>query len=46
MLIAFSPAGSMEAFFREVAVPNGPAMDAVLFAKYDMQYVGPPLVAL
>jgi len=26
-------------------VPNGPAMDARLFAKYDMQYVGPPLVA-
>ena len=46
MLIAFSPAGSMEAFFREVAVPNGPKMDAVLFARFDMQYVGPPLVAL
>jgi quercetin dioxygenase-like cupin family protein len=45
MLIAFTPAGKMEAFFREVAVPNGPAMDARLFAKYDMQYVGPPLVA-
>jgi quercetin dioxygenase-like cupin family protein len=45
MLIAFSPAGSMEAFFREAAVPNGHKMDAALFAKYDMQYVGPPLVA-
>jgi quercetin dioxygenase-like cupin family protein len=45
MLIAFSPAGSMEAFFREAAVPNGPKMDAALFAKYDMQYVGPPIVA-
>jgi quercetin dioxygenase-like cupin family protein len=45
MIIAFTPAGMMEAFFREAAVPNGPPMDAHLFAKYDMQYVGPPLVA-
>jgi len=45
MLIAFTPAGKMEGFFREAAVPNGPPMDAHLFAKYDMQYVGPPLVA-
>ena len=45
MLIAFSPAGKMEAFFREAAVPNGPKMDAALFTKYDMQYVGPPLVS-
>jgi quercetin dioxygenase-like cupin family protein len=45
MIIAFTPAGMMEGFFRETAVPNGPPMDAHLFAKYDMQYVGPPLVA-
>jgi quercetin dioxygenase-like cupin family protein len=45
MVIAFTPAGKMEAFFREVAVPNGPAMDAAVFAKYDMRYVAPPLVA-
>jgi quercetin dioxygenase-like cupin family protein len=45
MLIAFTPAGKMEEFFRDVAVPNGPKMDAPLFARYDMQYVGPPLVA-
>ena len=44
MLIAFSPAGRMEAFFRDVAVPNGPKMDAETFARYDMKYVGPPLV--
>jgi hypothetical protein len=44
-MIAFTPAGMMEEFFRVVAVPNGPAMDAALFAKYEMQYVGPPLVA-
>jgi mannose-6-phosphate isomerase-like protein (cupin superfamily) len=45
MVIAFSPAGKMEEFFREAAVPGGPKMDAPLFAKYDMRYVGPPLVA-
>jgi quercetin dioxygenase-like cupin family protein len=45
MIIAFTPAGRMEEFFRETAVPNGPPMDAAMFAKYDMQYVGPPLVA-
>jgi len=45
MIIAFSPAGRMEEFFRVAAVPNGPKMDAPLFARYEMQYVGPPLVA-
>jgi quercetin dioxygenase-like cupin family protein len=45
MIIAFTPAGMMEAFFREVAVPNGPKMDAALFARYEMRYVGPPIVA-
>jgi mannose-6-phosphate isomerase-like protein (cupin superfamily) len=45
VLIAFSPAGKMEEFFRYVAVPNGPKMDAAVFAKYEMEYVGPPLVA-
>lgn len=43
MLIAFTPAGMMEAFFRTVAVPNGPPMDAALFARHEMQYLGPPL---
>ena len=43
MLITFTPAGKMEQFFRDVAVPNGPTMDAALFAKYDVRYVGPPL---
>ena len=41
MLITFTPAGKMEEFFRAVSVPNGPKMDAELFAKYEMQYVGP-----
>jgi quercetin dioxygenase-like cupin family protein len=45
MVIAFTPAGKMEQFFREVAVPNGPKMDAAVFARYDMQWVGPPIVA-
>jgi len=43
MLITFTPAGVMEDFFREVAVPNGPKMEGntALFAKYEMRYVGP-----
>jgi len=45
LLIAFTPAGKMEQFFRNVAVPNGPKLDAEVFAKYEMKYVGPPLVA-
>jgi len=44
MLIAFTPAGKMEGFFRETAVPNGPKMTPEMFAKYEMKYVGPPLV--
>jgi len=44
MLITFTPAGKMEEFFRAIAVPNGPKMDAAVFAKYEMQYVGPGLV--
>ncbi|ODU53598.1 MAG: hypothetical protein ABT04_04475 [Granulicella sp. SCN 62-9] len=44
MLITFTPAGKMEEFFRAVAVPNGPKMDAALFARYEMRYVGPGIV--
>src|SRR5947209_6985767 len=40
MLIAFSPAGMMEQFFREVAVPNGPKMDAALFSRFEMNTWG------
>jgi quercetin dioxygenase-like cupin family protein len=43
MIITFTPAGKMEEFFRAVAVPNGPKMDAEVFRRYDMRYVGPPL---
>lgn len=45
MIITFTPAGKMEDFFRAVAIPNGPAMDAEVFSRYDMQYVGPPVKA-
>ena len=45
MLIAFTPAGKMESFFREIAVPNGPKMDAEAFRRFDMEMVGPPLTA-
>lgn len=44
MLITFTPAGKMEEFFRAIAVPNGPKMEPAVFAKYEMQYVGPGIV--
>jgi quercetin dioxygenase-like cupin family protein len=43
MLITFTSAGNMEEFFRAVAIPNGPRMDAELLSRYEMQYVGPPI---
>jgi mannose-6-phosphate isomerase-like protein (cupin superfamily) len=41
MLIAFTPAGKMEQFFRDTAVPNPPKLDAEVFSRYEMKYVGP-----
>lgn len=41
MLIAFSPAGKMEQFFRDAAVPNPPEQDAAFFSRYDMRLIGP-----
>ena len=41
MLIAFTPAGKMEEFFRAVAIPNGPGFTAEILARYDMKLVGP-----
>jgi len=38
LLIAYTPAGKMEAYFRE-----GHSFDAASFAKYGMEYVGPAL---
>jgi mannose-6-phosphate isomerase-like protein (cupin superfamily) len=45
MLIAFSPAGKMEQFFRDTAIPNAPREDATFFRRYDMELLGPPLKA-
>lgn len=44
MLIAFMPAGSMEAFFREVTKANAmPPQDPELWRAHGMSLVGPPL---
>lgn len=44
MLIAFMPAGKMEAFFRETTKANVmPPRDPALWRRYDMEVVGPPL---
>ncbi|MDP9038472.1 MAG: cupin domain-containing protein [Acidobacteriota bacterium] len=43
LLIAFSPAGKMEEFFRATAIPNPPVQDADFFRRYGMELVGPPL---
>jgi len=41
MLIAFSPAGKMEACFRDPNGPASPAERVAYFRRYDMEYVGP-----
>jgi mannose-6-phosphate isomerase-like protein (cupin superfamily) len=47
MLIAFTPAGKMEQFFREylrrAAQGNANLMDADLFVRHDMKLIGPPI---
>lgn len=43
MLIAFSPAGKMEQFFRDVAHGKVDMMNADLARRYDVELVGPPL---
>lgn len=44
MLIAFMPAGKMEAFFREVSKANAmPPQDPELWRAHGMEIVGPPL---
>jgi hypothetical protein len=45
MLIAFTPAGKMEQFFRDTAIPDPPKEDAAFFRRYDMELAGPPLKA-
>jgi quercetin dioxygenase-like cupin family protein len=41
MLISFSPAGKMEEFLRDTAVPNPPVQDAEFWRRYEMELVGP-----
>ena len=44
MLIAFMPAGRMEAFFREVTKANAmPPLDPALWRAHGMELLGPPL---
>ncbi len=44
MLIAFLPAGQMEAFFREVTKANAmPPQDPELWRAHGMELLGPPL---
>ena len=46
MLIAFTPAGKMETFFRETAASNGPSSIAEFFRQHDIVLVGPsPLLS-
>lgn len=43
LLIAFTPAGKMEDYFRDTAKPNPPHQDAEFYRRYGMELVGPPL---
>jgi quercetin dioxygenase-like cupin family protein len=44
ILIAFTPAGKMEAFFREVTKANAmPMQDPALWRAHEMELLGPPL---
>jgi hypothetical protein len=44
MLVSYTPAGKMEAFFREVTKSNSmPPQDKALFEKFDLILTGPPL---
>lgn len=44
ILIAFTPAGKMEAFFREVTKANAmPPQDPALWRAHGMELLGPPL---
>jgi quercetin dioxygenase-like cupin family protein len=46
ILIAFMPAGKMEAFFREVTKANAmPPQDPALWRAHGMELLGPPLNA-
>lgn len=44
ILVTFSPAGKMEAFFREVTKANAmPPQDPLLWRAHGMELLGPPL---
>jgi hypothetical protein len=44
VLIVFTPAGKMEAFFREVTKTNAmPIQDPELWRAHEMELLGPPL---
>ena len=44
ILVAFTPAGKMEAFFREVTKLNAmPAQDPGLWSAHGMELLGPPI---
>ncbi len=44
MLFAFTPAGRMESFFREVTKANAmPPQDPELWRAHGMELLGPPL---
>ncbi|HZZ37750.1 MAG TPA: cupin domain-containing protein [Acidobacteriaceae bacterium] len=45
MLIAFTPAGQMEDFFRTAEKPGATLNDPALFASHGMKLLGPPLAA-
>ncbi|HEX4036466.1 MAG TPA: cupin domain-containing protein [Acidobacteriaceae bacterium] len=45
MLIAFTPAGQMEDFFRAAGKPGASLNDPALFASHGMKKLGPPLSA-
>ncbi|MGA8109362.1 MAG: cupin domain-containing protein [Acidobacteriaceae bacterium] len=45
MLIAFTPAGQMEEFFRAAEKPGVSLQDPALFASHGMKKLGPPLSA-
>lgn len=47
ILIGFSPAGQMEAFFREVTKANAmPPQDPEVWRAHGMELMGPPLVVM
>jgi hypothetical protein len=44
ILVVFTPAGRMEAFFREVTKADAmPPQDPALWREHGMQLLGPPL---